>query len=130
MPCSPVTLVLGAAYTLWLVKRVIFGAVANDDVAELKDLDRREFLVLGVLALACCCSACGRRRCWTSMRPTIEQLVQQIDGDASCRYEPASFHLGRACRRRCRRSIWAAAICVVLLFDLFVGDSSRWHTPR
>src|SRR5208282_5452842 len=44
------TLVLGAAYTLWLVKRVIFGAVANDKVAALKDLDGREFLVLGLLA--------------------------------------------------------------------------------
>jgi len=43
-------LVLGAAYTLWLVKRVIFGAVANDKVAALTDLNGREFLVLGVLA--------------------------------------------------------------------------------
>ena len=46
------TLILGAAYTLWLVKRVIFGAVANHHVAELKDLNGREFLVLGVLAVA------------------------------------------------------------------------------
>jgi NADH-quinone oxidoreductase subunit M len=46
------TLVLGAAYTLWLVKRVIFGAIANDQVAALKDLNGREFFVLGVLAAA------------------------------------------------------------------------------
>src|SRR6202023_605086 len=46
------TLVLGAAYTLWLVKRVIYGEVANDKVAALKDLNGREFLVLGVLAVA------------------------------------------------------------------------------
>ncbi len=45
------TLVLGAAYTLWMVKRVIYGEVANDDVAALKDLDTREFIVLGVLAV-------------------------------------------------------------------------------
>ncbi|HEY6453539.1 MAG TPA: NADH-quinone oxidoreductase subunit M [Steroidobacteraceae bacterium] len=45
-------LVLGAAYNLWLVKRVIFGPVANDRVAALKDLEPREFLVLGVLALS------------------------------------------------------------------------------
>jgi NADH-quinone oxidoreductase subunit M len=44
-------LVLGAAYNLWLIKRVIFGPVANDHVAALKDLNPREFLVLGVLAL-------------------------------------------------------------------------------
>jgi len=38
------TLVLGAAYTLWLVKRVIFGEIANDKVAALSDLNGREFL--------------------------------------------------------------------------------------
>ncbi|TAN54535.1 MAG: NADH-quinone oxidoreductase subunit M, partial [Betaproteobacteria bacterium] len=46
------TLVFGAAYTLWMYKRVIFGAVANDHVAALKDLNGRELLVLGVLAAA------------------------------------------------------------------------------
>jgi NADH-quinone oxidoreductase subunit M len=46
------TLVLGAAYTLWLVKRVIFGPVANENVAALQDLNVREFIVLGVLAIA------------------------------------------------------------------------------
>ncbi len=45
------TLVLGAAYTLWMVKRVIFGKVANARVAELKDLNARELLVLGSLAV-------------------------------------------------------------------------------
>lgn len=45
-------LVFGAAYTLWMYKRVIFGAVANDHVAALKDLDGRETLVLGLLAFA------------------------------------------------------------------------------
>ena len=46
------TLIWGAAYTLWMYKRVIFGAVANDRVARLSDLNGREFLVLGLLALA------------------------------------------------------------------------------
>jgi NADH-quinone oxidoreductase subunit M len=46
------TLVFGAAYTLWMYKRVIFGAVANHHVAGLKDLNAREFLVLGLLAVA------------------------------------------------------------------------------
>jgi NADH-quinone oxidoreductase subunit M len=46
------TLVWGAAYTLWMYKRVIFGAVANDHVAALKDIGAREFLVLALLALA------------------------------------------------------------------------------
>ncbi|MGN6652922.1 NADH-quinone oxidoreductase subunit M, partial [Trinickia sp.] len=44
------TLILGAAYTLWMYKRVYFGAVANEHVKELKDINRREYLILGVLA--------------------------------------------------------------------------------
>ena len=44
------TLILGAAYTLWMYKRVQFGAVANQQVAQLKDLSRREFSMLFVLA--------------------------------------------------------------------------------
>jgi len=46
------TLVWGAAYTLWMYKRVIFGAVANPSVAALKDLNARELAVLAVLAAA------------------------------------------------------------------------------
>jgi len=45
------TLIFGAAYTLWMVKRVFYGEVANAHVAELKDLNKREFLILGILAL-------------------------------------------------------------------------------
>jgi NADH-quinone oxidoreductase subunit M len=45
------TLIFGAAYTLWMYKRVIFGAVANSHVAELKDLNVREKLVLAILAI-------------------------------------------------------------------------------
>jgi NADH-quinone oxidoreductase subunit M len=45
------TLIFGAAYTLWMYKRVIFGAVANPRVAALKDLSGRESLVLGLLAV-------------------------------------------------------------------------------
>ena len=46
------TLIWGAAYTLWMYKRVIFGAVANDKVASLKDLNPRELIVLSALAVA------------------------------------------------------------------------------
>jgi NADH-quinone oxidoreductase subunit M len=45
-------LILGAAYSLWLAKRVIFGAIANHHVAELIDINKREFLILGLLAIA------------------------------------------------------------------------------
>ncbi len=46
------TLIFGAAYTLWMYKRVVFGAVANDRVAALKDIGKREILVLGLVAIA------------------------------------------------------------------------------
>lgn len=45
------TLVFGAAYTLWMYKRVIFGAVSNSHVAELADIGPREFLFLAILAV-------------------------------------------------------------------------------
>jgi NADH-quinone oxidoreductase subunit M len=44
------TLIFGAAYTLWMVKRVFYGDVANENVAALKDLNKREFLILAILA--------------------------------------------------------------------------------
>ena len=47
---AAMTLVLGAAYTLWMVKRVMYGELANEQVAALEDINSREFLVLGVLA--------------------------------------------------------------------------------
>lgn len=46
------TLILGAAYTLWMYKRVIFGPIANDHVAALTDVNAREIVILSVLALA------------------------------------------------------------------------------
>ena len=45
------TLIVGAAYTLWMVKRVIFGDVANEGVAKLQDINRREFTFLAILAV-------------------------------------------------------------------------------
>jgi len=45
------TLIVGAAYTLWMYKRVVFGSVANHHVAELKDINNREFFFLAVLAV-------------------------------------------------------------------------------
>ncbi len=45
------TLFLGAAYTLWLVKRVLYGPVGNDRVAAMRDISKREFIVLGLCAV-------------------------------------------------------------------------------
>jgi NADH-quinone oxidoreductase subunit M len=46
------TLILGAAYSLWMVKRVVFGDVANDNVRALEDVNAREFVILATLAVA------------------------------------------------------------------------------
>ena len=47
---AAITLIIGAAYTLWMVKRVLFGDVANEKIAELKDVNGREILILSILA--------------------------------------------------------------------------------
>jgi NADH-quinone oxidoreductase subunit M len=72
------TLILGAAYTLWLVKRVIFGAVANHHVAELKDLDLREFFNLGLLAVAVLVVGLWPAPLLEVMQTTVRHLVEQI----------------------------------------------------
>ena len=46
------TLILGAAYTLWMVKRVFYGEVANENVRKLTDLNQREFFIMATLAVA------------------------------------------------------------------------------
>jgi NADH-quinone oxidoreductase subunit M len=49
--CASLTLVIGACYSLWLVKRVIFGSVANNRIDSLEDISWREKIVFGVLAI-------------------------------------------------------------------------------
>jgi NADH-quinone oxidoreductase subunit M len=75
---AAITLILGAAYTLWLVKRVVFGPVANEQVAALTDVNGREFFVLGILAVAVMLLGIWPAPLLDVMRPTVEHLVQQI----------------------------------------------------
>ena len=72
------TLILSAAYTLWLVKRVIFGAVANDHVRELKDLNHREFLVLSLLAVAVLIVGIWPAPLLDVIRATTQHLSEQL----------------------------------------------------
>jgi NADH-quinone oxidoreductase subunit M len=72
------TLILGAAYTLWLVKRVIFGAIANDHVRALKDLNGREFLVLSLLAVAVLIVGVWPAPLLDVMRATTQHLSEQL----------------------------------------------------
>ncbi|HVY23343.1 MAG TPA: NADH-quinone oxidoreductase subunit M [Steroidobacteraceae bacterium] len=75
---AALTLILGAAYTLWLVKRVIFGAVGNDHVAHMEDLNGREFLILGVLALAVLALGVYPAPLLDVLKPSVEHLLQQM----------------------------------------------------
>src|SRR5690606_34013211 len=75
---AAVTLILSAAYMLWLVKRVIFGQVANDGVASLQVLDRREFLVLPLHAVAVLGLGVWPEPLPEVMHPTVENLLQHV----------------------------------------------------
>ncbi len=71
-------LVLGAAYTLWLVKRVIFGDVANDNVAALEDIGPREFFILAVLAIVVLLLGVWPAPLIDLMEPTLGHLLEHV----------------------------------------------------
>ena len=73
------TLVLGAAYSLWMYKRVIFGAVANPTVGRLVDADGRELLALGLLAAAVLAMGIYPRPLTDAMHISVNQLLQQVN---------------------------------------------------
>ncbi len=72
------TLIIGAAYTLWLVKRVVFGEVGNDKVAKMKDLDAREWIVLGAFAIAVLALGVYPKPLTDLMEPAVQQIVQSL----------------------------------------------------
>ncbi|MDY6943901.1 MAG: NADH-quinone oxidoreductase subunit M [Pseudomonadota bacterium] len=75
---AALTLILGAAYTLWMVKRVIFGAVQNDRVQALDDINGREFLMLAVLAVAVLALGLWPAPLIDVMAPSIDQLLAHV----------------------------------------------------
>jgi NADH-quinone oxidoreductase subunit M len=75
---AAVTLILGAAYSLWLVKRVIFGEVANTNVANLKDINAREALVLGTIAVAVLLVGLWPQPLVELMHTSVDSLLQHI----------------------------------------------------
>ncbi|WP_144898711.1 NADH-quinone oxidoreductase subunit M [Luteimonas cucumeris] len=72
------TLITGAAYTLWLVKRVIYGEIGNAHVAELEDLNPREALVLGTYAVGVLLIGLWPKPLTDLMAPSIAQLATQL----------------------------------------------------
>ena len=72
------TLIIGAGYTLWLTKRVIWGEVGNAHVAALEDINAREWLVLGVFAAGVLALGVYPKPLTDLMEPSIAQLAGQL----------------------------------------------------
>ncbi len=72
------TLILGAAYTLWMYKRVIFGPVTSEAVAALKDLNTREVIILSVLAVAVLLVGLWPAPLIDVMAPSVNGLLEHI----------------------------------------------------
>jgi NADH-quinone oxidoreductase subunit M len=72
------TLVLGASYTLWMYKRVHFGAVANENVAKLKDINKREFFMLAVLAVFTLYMGLYPKPFTDVMHASVENLLSHV----------------------------------------------------
>ena len=72
------TLIVGAGYTLWMVKRVIFGEITNDKVAALQDINSREFLILGTLAVAVLFFGLYPAPLLEVMDATVQHLIEHI----------------------------------------------------
>ncbi|TAM45513.1 MAG: NADH-quinone oxidoreductase subunit M [Gammaproteobacteria bacterium] len=71
------TLIFGAAYTLWMYKRVIFGTVANEHVATLNDIDAREAVFLTALAIAVLVMGLWPQPFLDTMHTSVEHLLKQ-----------------------------------------------------
>ncbi|CUI37681.1 NADH-quinone oxidoreductase subunit M [Achromobacter xylosoxidans] len=71
-------LILGASYSLWMVKRVVLGDVANDHVRELTDINRREFVILGVMAIAVLYMGIYPKPFTDAMHVSVEALLQHV----------------------------------------------------
>jgi NADH-quinone oxidoreductase subunit M len=71
-------LILGAAYTLWMVRRVIYGEVANEGVASMPDLDGREFFILAVLAVSILLLGVWPEPLVEAMDQTLGNLLLQV----------------------------------------------------
>ncbi len=72
------TLILGAAYSLWMYKRVVFGAVANEHVAELKDVNGREFWMLAALAIVSLWMGLQPKPVTDLLGPSVDNLLKHV----------------------------------------------------
>lgn len=72
------TLIFGAAYSLWMYKRVVFGEVANDDVKKLTDVNSREFMMLGALAILVMAMGLYPKPFTDVLQVSVDALLQHV----------------------------------------------------
>ncbi len=75
---AALTLIFGAAYTLWMIKRVLFGEIKNEKVAQLKDLNAREAAILGTLAAAVLILGLWPAPLIDVMHATVNNLLEHV----------------------------------------------------
>ena len=75
---AALTLIVGAAYTLWMVKRVVFGSIQNPKVAEMEDLDRRELVMLLFIAVGVLLIGVWPAPLLEVMATSVDQLLAHV----------------------------------------------------
>lgn len=92
---AALTLILSASYTLWMIKRVVFGKVASAHVAKLADLSRREIVMFASLALIVLMVGVDPKPFTDAIDPTVGRLIQDAShsklpaGDGGAPAQPA-----------------------------------------
>ena len=76
---AALTLIFGAAYTLWMVKRVVYGKVVNKDIAMLDDVNNREIIMLGILAVMVLVIGIWPNPVLEVMHASVDHLLQQME---------------------------------------------------
>ena len=99
---AALTLILSAAYTLWMYKRVIFGAIANARVAKLTDVGKREFVLLGAMAVLVLAIGIYPKPFTDAINPSSTSLLAQTNRTAQP-VEAASVRKWRAFASRALR---------------------------
>jgi NADH-quinone oxidoreductase subunit M len=96
---AALTLILSACYTLWMYKRVIFGAIANARVAKLADVGKREFVLLGAMAVLVLAIGIYPKPFTDAINPSSTSLLAQTNRTAQP-VEAASVENGERLQAR------------------------------
>jgi len=76
--CAALSLILGASYSLWMIKRVVFGSITNEAVESMQDVNSREFFILAVLAIVVLGLGVWPEPLIEVMRASVEQVIGYV----------------------------------------------------